>query len=143
MKYLIVVGRFLYSFIFLMTIKSHFASATIAYAAAKGVPMASLLVPLSGIIAIAGSLSIILGYHAKFGGLILILFLIPVTFYMHAFWNETDPMQMQMQMGNFMKNMSLLGGAIFITYFGSGAFSLDKFTHRFSHPKTGKHVMVN
>jgi putative oxidoreductase len=143
MKYLIVIGRFLYSLIFLMTIRSHFASATIAYADSKAVPFASILVPLSGIIAIAGGLSILLGYKAKTGGLLIIIFLIPVTYCMHDFWNQTDPMQMQIQMGNFMKNMSLLGGAIFITYFGSGAYSLDKFTDKFSHKKTGKHIMVN
>jgi putative oxidoreductase len=45
---------------------------------------------------------------------------------MHAFWKETDPMQMQMQMSMFMKNMSMLGGALIIAYFGAGPLSLDK-----------------
>jgi hypothetical protein len=35
---------------------------------------------------------------------------------MHAFWRETDPMQKQSQMSNFMKNVGLLGGALALFY---------------------------
>jgi putative oxidoreductase len=125
MKFFELIGRILYSLIFLMTIMGHFTSQSIAYAGSKGVPFPSLLVPFSGIIAIAGALSIIVGYKAKLGAWLIVIFLFPVTFMMHAFWMETDPMQMQMQMGNFMKNSSMLGAALHIAYFGSGPLSLD------------------
>ena len=36
-----------------------------------------------------------------------------------------DPAMMQMQMANFMKNVSMLGCALIISYFGAGAWSLD------------------
>ena len=104
---------------------SHFTSGAASYALAKGVPFAFFLVPLSGLIAIAGGLSISFGYKAKIGAWLIVIFLIPVTFMMHAFWKETDPMQMQMQMANFMKNISLLGAALLIAYFGAGPCSLD------------------
>jgi len=109
-----------------MTLMGHFKQQTIDYVASQGVPAASYLVPLSGIIASVGALSIILGYKAKAGAWLLIIFLIPVTFYMHAFWKETDAMKMQMQMANFMKNLSLIGAALLISYFGSGPLSIDK-----------------
>jgi putative oxidoreductase len=126
MKYLVLSGRFFFSLIFLMTIMSHFKQETINYIIASGkVPAASFLVPLSGIIATVGALSIIVGYKAKMGAWLIILFLIPVTFCMHAFWEETDPMQTRMQMVNFMKNLSLLGAALVISYFGSGPLSID------------------
>lgn len=32
---------------------------------------------------------------------------------------------MHMQMAMFMKNLSMLGGALLVTYFGAGALSLD------------------
>jgi uncharacterized membrane protein YphA (DoxX/SURF4 family) len=35
-------------------------------------------------------------------------------------------MAKQMDMINFFKNISIVGGAIIITYFGTGEFSLDK-----------------
>src|ERR1035437_1057326 len=125
MKIFVVLGRILFSVIFLGTIMSHFTSGAASYAQARGVPFASILVPLSGLIAIAGGLSITLGYKAKTGAWLIVIFLIPVTLMMHAFWKETDTMQRQMQMTNFMKNISMLGAAFLIAYFGAGPCSFD------------------
>ncbi|MCW3128252.1 MAG: hypothetical protein JWO03_3910 [Bacteroidetes bacterium] len=125
MKLVVLMGRILFASIFLMTARTHFSGQAVAYASAAGVPDAAWLVPISGVIAILGGLSIILGYKAKIGAILILIFLIPVTYYMHAFWKQTDPMQMQMQMGNFIKNLSLMGTALLIVYFGSGPWSLD------------------
>ena len=125
MKYIVLLGRILFSFIFLMTIMGHLKPESAQYAASAGVPMASVLVPLSGIIAFLGAVSIIIGYKAKLGAWLIVLFLVPVSFMMHKFWTVTDPMMMQMQMAMFMKNMSMLGGALLITYFGAGPLSID------------------
>ncbi len=103
----------------------HFSKHTIAYAAAQGLPLASVAVPLSGIIALAGGLSIFFGYRTKFGSWLIVLFLVPVTVVMHKFWGVTDPRIAQMQMTMFMKNVSMLGGALSISQFGAGPFSLD------------------
>lgn len=108
-----------------MTIFSHFSKGTVGYATAHGVPLASLAVPLSGIIAILGGLSITLGYKAKWGGWLIVLFLVPVTIMMHNFWTVKDPMMAMMQKTNFLKNLSMLGAALLIAYFGSGPLSLD------------------
>ena len=62
-------GRFLFALIFLMAGANHFNKQTIGYAASQGVPLASIAVPLSGVLAIAGGLSILLGYRAKLGRL--------------------------------------------------------------------------
>jgi putative oxidoreductase len=125
MKYAALFGRIFFSLIFLMTIMSHFSDKAVNYAASAGVPAAALLVPLAGIIAIAGGLSIALGFKARAGAWLIVLFLVPVTFVMHSFWKETEPMQVQMQMVNFLKNISLLGGALLISYFGAGPLSID------------------
>ena len=125
MRYVVLVGRVCFSLIFLMTIFGHFSAGYIGYAAQQGVPAASLLVPLSGIIAIAGGLSIALGYKAKIGAWLIVLFLVPVTFAMHNFWTVTDPMMRGMQLAMFMKNVSMFGAALLISYFGSGPLSLD------------------
>lgn len=130
MKFIVLIGRILFAMIFLLTIMSHFSGKAVGYAAAKGVPAASVLVPLSGVIAVAGAISIMLGYKARWGAWLIVIFLVPVTFMMHAFWKETDPVQMQMQMGNFMKNISMLGGALLITYFGAGPLSIDAGTKK-------------
>jgi putative oxidoreductase len=121
----VVLGRFFFSLIFLMAGANHFSKQSIGYAVSAGVPLASIAVPLSGVLAIAGGLSILLGYRAKLGGWLLVLFLIPVTLMMHKFWTVQDPMMEQIQMILFMKNVSMLGGALLISQFGAGPFSLD------------------
>jgi len=121
----VVLGRFLFALIFVMSSFGHFSKQTIVYAAAQGVPLASLVVPFSGALALLGGLSILLGYRAKIGAWLIVLFLVPVSFSMHKFWGITDPTTAQMQMIHFMKNMSMLGGALLISQFGAGPLSLD------------------
>src|ERR1700686_4536292 len=88
----VVLGRFLFALIFLMAGANHFNKQTIGYAASQGVPLAAIAVPLSGVLAIAGGFGILLGYRAKIGSWLIVLFLIPVTLMMHKFWTVTDPM---------------------------------------------------
>jgi len=126
MKYAVLAGRILFSLIFLIGGLGHFSAQSIGYAASQGVPMASFLVPVSGVIAIIGSLSVITGYKAKLGAWLLVIFIIPVTFSLHRFWNIPDPMVKQMDMVMFLKNIGLLGGALFIAFFGAGPLSIDQ-----------------
>ncbi len=119
-----LVGRLLFALIFLMAGLTHFSSQTIGFAASQGVPFASVVVPLAGAMAFLGGLSILLGYRAKLGAWLIVLFLVGVT-PMHKFWGITDPMMRQMQMVNFMKNLAMLGGALLISQLGSGPWSLD------------------
>lgn len=92
----------------------------IVYAVGHGVPMASVVVPMSGVLAFSGGLSILLGYKAKYGAWLLVLFLVPVTVMMHRFWELADPTTSMAQQVNFMKNLSMLGAALLIAHFGSG-----------------------
>src|SRR5260221_9741776 len=84
-RYLAPAGRVLFSAIFIMAGFGHFSPQEIAFAAQQGVPLANVAVPLSGLLSIAGGLSVLLGYHARVGAALLVLFLVPGTFKMHAF----------------------------------------------------------
>jgi putative oxidoreductase len=101
MKYAVLIGRILFSFIFIMAIKGHLSNVDVAFAKAAGVPLAPIVVPLSGILALIGGLSIAFGFKAKWGAWLIIIFLIPVTFMMHAFWAASNKMEAQMQMANY------------------------------------------
>jgi putative oxidoreductase len=125
MRYLVALGRLFFSLIFVVAGFGHFTHQEIAYAAAQGIPFAGVLVPVSGIMAIVGGLSILLGFHGKLGAWLLVLFLVPVTFTMHNFWAVKDPMMQQLQMAMFLKNISMLGSALFFTQIGTGPLSLD------------------
>ena len=125
MCYLVALGRVFYSLIFIAGGLGHFSHQEIAYAASQGVPIANILVPVSGIIAIVGGLSILLGFHGRVGAWLLVLFLVPVTFMMHNFWAVKHPMMQQFQVAMFLKNISMLGAALFFTQVGTGPLSLD------------------
>ncbi len=81
--------------------------------------------PAAAVIAIFGGVSILLGYYARVGAWLLVLFLVPVTLMLHNFWAVKNPTLAQTEQIMFMKNMSMLGGALLIAYFGSGPLSLD------------------
>ena len=130
MNALAPIGRVMFSLIFLLSVPEDFKQSTIAYAAAAGVPLAHVAVPLAGILALVGGLSIALGFHARLGGFALLLFLVPVTLFMHKFWGIADPALAKMQQINFMKNVALMGGALLFAYGGAGAYSLDARAHR-------------
>jgi putative oxidoreductase len=119
-------GRVLLSLIFIIAGFSHFTGATVSYAANSGVPFADILVPISGVMAIVGGISVALGVRARMGALLLILFMIPVTFIMHNFWSIDDPQMVQQQMSHFMKNIAILGGLFFVVFYGAGAYSWDR-----------------
>lgn len=121
----VLVGRLLFVLIFLKFGPNNFAKQTIAFAASQGVPFASLVVPLSGVLALAGGLSILLGFRAKIGASLIVLFLIPVTLMMHKFWTVHDAGMAQLQMILFMKNFAILGGALMISQLGAGPMSFD------------------
>ncbi len=122
---IVLLGRLFYALIFLMAAPNDFTKQAIAYAASQGAPLAAIGVPLMGVISLVGGLSILLGYRAKIGAWLIVLFLLIVTPIMHRFWGLTDPMMAQQQMIHFMKNLSMLGGALLIVQFGAGPVSLD------------------
>jgi len=125
MKYAVLAGRQLFSVIFIIASAGHFNPRTIEAAAAHGVPLPDLLVPLSGIIALLGGLSVLFGFQTRAGAWLLVIFLVPVTVMMHNFWSASDPMTFQIEKAMFLKNVTMLGGALVISYFGAGPLSLD------------------
>jgi putative oxidoreductase len=129
MRYLYPVGRILFSLIFITAAPRHFTAEGIHHAADLGVPLASLLVPLSGVVALAGGLSIAIGYHVRWGAWLLVGFLVPDTLMMHAYWKLHDPAMVHVQQAMFDKNLSMLGAALLITQFGAGPMSIDTRKH--------------
>jgi putative oxidoreductase len=124
-RVLVPVGRLLFALIFILSAPHLISGAPAAMAQHHGVPVASLAVPLAGLVALAGGLSVALGYHGRIGALLLVLFLVPVTLYMHAFWTEAGGAAQAAQI-EFMKNLALVGAALLLVYFGSGPISLDE-----------------
>lgn len=120
------VGRILLALIFLMSgiMKIPNWEGTAGYMEFMGMPMVTLFLIGAVVLEIGGSLSVILGYKARWGALALIVFTIPTTLIFHAYW-AVDPEQMQTQQIMFMKNLAIIGGLLVIMANGAGPLSLD------------------
>src|SRR5258708_23143188 len=102
----VVLGRFFFALIFLMAGANHFSSQTIGYAASQGVPLASLAVPLSGVIALAGGLSIPPGYRARIGAWLIVSFLASVPPMLANFWAASHPLTHPIPFLTFLQKLS-------------------------------------
>jgi len=123
------IGRLLFAAIFIFSGLNHFMqySSMVAYARTVPLPVsAEVAIIGSGVVLVVGGLSVLLGLYARVGAVLLAGFLLSAAFFFHRFWGVADPMQAQMQMTHFMKNVSMAGGALLITYFGPGPFSLTR-----------------
>jgi putative oxidoreductase len=125
LRWLVPIGRVLLASIFIVSSLSHFSNTTIAYAQSMGVPGAGFLVPMAGLMAGIGGISVLLGYETRWGALLLVLFLVPVTVVMHRFWDVADPEMAMLQRIHFMKNVTMLGGVLLVLYWGGGPISID------------------
>ncbi|MGH2995484.1 MAG: DoxX family protein [Gaiellaceae bacterium] len=119
MDVVFLVGRILFALVFVFsgaTIHLLQRKQGIQYAKMYGVPLAEVGVPLTGIMAVLGGLSVAVGLWGDLGALLIAAFLALITPLMHAFWREEDAMQKQLQTVNFVKNTALLGGALALFY---------------------------
>ncbi len=97
-------------------------SGTVAYAGSKGVPE----ILLAGAVAleILGGVSVLAGWKTRWGAAALLAFLAPVTVVFHGFWGHQGA-EVQLQMIQFLKNVSIAGGLLALGAAGPGAISVD------------------
>ncbi|MCA9202120.1 MAG: DoxX family protein [Planctomycetales bacterium] len=135
--FLPLLGRILLSAIFLMSAihKLTHWSATEAQMQSDRLAWVSLLLAGAVALELAGSLMVLVGFQARWGALLLFVFLIPVTFIVHDFWTY-EGQEQQTQMINFIKNLAVMGGTLMVMAFGAGAFSVDAWraARRREHP---------
>ena len=116
MDIIFIVGRILFALIFINSGFAHFAQREVmtGYAQFKKVPAAKLAVPVSGLMILVGGLSIVLGFWADLGALLLAAFLVVSAFMMHNFWTMDDATQKMNETVAFFKNLSMAGAALII-----------------------------
>lgn len=119
MWFLYFSGRVLFVLIFIISGYRHVANVKpmSAYAKSMGLPAAGFFTVLSGIMIFVGGVMILLEIEMFWGALLILLFLLPAAFIMHAFWKVEDPAMKAAQEAQFMKNISLSGAALMIMFF--------------------------
>lgn len=120
-----LVGRILITVIFLKSgiEKITGFSAVAGMLAKMGMPFAEVLVVGAIVFELGGGLMVLLGWFARWGALLLAIFMVLATLMFHNFW-AVDAAQYQNQLIHFMKNLSILGALVFIMGAGSGPLSL-------------------
>jgi uncharacterized membrane protein YphA (DoxX/SURF4 family) len=120
-----LIARILFALIFAFSAIGHLtqADAMAGYAKFKGAPGGKLGVIGSGVTMGLGALMILLGVYGDLGALLIAATLIPITFFMHAFWKESDAQAKQTEQISFNKNVGLIGGALalFLLFAVTGA----------------------
>ncbi len=122
-----LVGRILIALIF---VESGFGKltgfdGTVGYIASHGLPLPQLAAIAAIVVELGGGLMIIAGWKARWAAAAMFVFIAIASFLFHAYW-AAPAEQMHNQMIHFMKNISILGGLLYVVVHGSGAFSLDK-----------------
>jgi putative oxidoreductase len=99
--------------------------ATAAYMASEGVPNPKFALFGAIGLLLLGSLSLVLGAWTRIGAAFLLVFIVAATYYFHDFWTVADAGQRQLQIIQFMKNVSIAGGLLSLMAFGGGPWSID------------------
>jgi putative oxidoreductase len=123
---LVVVGRVLLALMFIMAGFSKLGNieGTAGYIASGGLPMASVLAVVVGLLELLGGLAIAAGFQARWAALALGLFTLAATVLFHKFWAVPAEQAMVQQL-MFMKNLAVAGGLLFVFAMGAGPASLD------------------
>lgn len=118
-----LIGQVLFGGYFVLQGVNHFkhSKSLTGYAASKNVPSPSLAVMGGGLLLFLGGLGVLFygfipSMWTEISFLMLVIFLIPTTFMMHAFWKQTDPQARMMEKIQFMKNTALLGAILSMIY---------------------------
>lgn len=109
-----IIGQIIFGGYFVWSGINHFAKMRdyTAYASMNRVPMPSFSVGLTGLLLILGGLGVIFNIFMTISLILLVIFLIPVTFTMHAFWKSDNPGEKAAQKIQFQKNLALLGAVL-------------------------------
>lgn len=81
------------------------------YAASKDVPLPYVAVIGGGLLLVLAGLSLITGIQPHLGVAAAVLFLLPVSLFMHNFW-AVQGLEQTIELAAFSKNMALAGSAL-------------------------------
>ena len=121
-----LLGRILLGLIFVI---SGFGKITgfegaAGYIASKGLPVPQLLAIGAIIVELGGGILLIVGWNARWAAAALLVFIGLAALLFHNYW-AVPPEQAQNQMIHFMKNVSIMGGMLYVAVYGAGPVSLE------------------
>ena len=121
-----LAGRTLIALIFLMSGAAKVAgfAGTVGYIASKGLPVPAAAAVLAIIAELGGGLLLIIGWQTRIAAAVLVVFTFFAAVLFHDFWAVSAD-QMQNTLIHFMKNISMMGGLLYVVIHGAGPLSVD------------------
>lgn len=121
------IGRILLALIFIISGLGKITGfeGTVGYMQAYSMPMTQALLVLAIIIELGGGILIAIGWKARWAAAALGVFVIIVTLIFHGFWAVAED-QVMLQQIMFMKNLSILGGLLYVMAHGPGMWAVEK-----------------
>ncbi|MFJ2989233.1 DoxX family protein [Collimonas sp. NPDC087041] len=109
------IGRVLLASLFVISgiLKITAFSGVVGYMTSLGVPFAALAVPATIVVELGGGLALMAGWNVRPIAIIVALFTVAATLTAHRFW-EADPANVQNQLNNFLKNISIIGALLML-----------------------------
>ena len=101
---------------------------TVGYIASKGLPLPQLAAAAAIAIELVGGVLLVIGWQTRWAATAIFLFMIPTTLIFHAFW-AAPAANLQMETIQFMKNLCIMGGMLYVMAFGAGPLSVDNRKH--------------
>lgn len=122
-----LLGRILIALIFVLSGLGKVTGfeGTVGYIASKGLPLPQLLAIGAIFAELGGSLMLVLGWRARWAAAALFVFTALAAALFHNFW-AVPAGEAQNQMIHFMKNVSMMGGLLYVLVHGSGPLSLSR-----------------
>ena len=80
-------------------------------------PWCPFILVVVTVLELIGGVLVLIGYRARLGAILLLLFFIPITIFFHQFW-FLEGIKRELQMIMFTKNIAILGGLLYVAIFG-------------------------
>jgi len=96
---------------------------TVGYIASKGLPLPQLAAIAAIIVELGGGILLVMGWKARWAAGAMLVFTGMAALFFHNFW-AASPDQAQNQLIHFMKNISMMGGLLFVVVYGGGPLSV-------------------
>jgi putative oxidoreductase len=93
--------------------------------AGKHVPIPPLVLLVALVFILLGSISLLFGYHARHGAVLLFGMTIVAAVTMHDFWHYGDAGRRAYQFGIFARDFAICGGLLMMVGMGPGPFAVD------------------
>lgn len=84
------------------------------YMASHGVPFVPVLLVLTIVIQIGCGLSLVLGWRTQLMAFVLAGLTLIISLFMHDFWGMEEGLQRAHEMQNFVKNMAIMAGLLYV-----------------------------